>query len=253
MMDYLVGDCRDLLKGFPAGSFDCIVTDPPYGETNLGWDRRCQGWAKECSRVLKTTGSMWVFGSLRAFLHSTAEFEGWKLAQEVVWEKHNGSSFHADRFRRVHELAVQFYPASAAWAAVYKAPQYTADATPRAVRRKSRPEHWHGDRGDSVYVSEDGGPRLMRSVLRVRSEHGRAVHPTQKPLGVVLPLLRYSCPPGGHVLDPFAGSGTVGLAAAEAGMRATLVDTSGAYAAVFSNRLADALAAKLPTGAQHLI
>lgn len=64
------------------------------------------------------------------------------------------------------------------------------------------------------YTSEDGGPRMMRSVLEVRNEHGRAIHPTQKPVELLRPLVRYSCPPGGWVLDLFAGSGSVGEAAA---------------------------------------
>lgn len=32
-----------------------------------------------------------------------------------------------------------------------------------------------------------------------------AVHSTQKPLGILRPLIEYSCPPGGLVLNPFSG------------------------------------------------
>src|SRR5207253_5557653 len=64
-----------------------------------------------------------------------------------------------------------------------------------------------------TYTSEDGGPRLMRSVLKVRNEHGRAIHPTQKPLELLRPMVRYSCPPGGLVLAPFSGSAAVEVAA----------------------------------------
>jgi site-specific DNA-methyltransferase (adenine-specific) len=34
---------------------------------------------------------------------------GFKYSQDVVWEKQNGTGFHNDRFRRVHEHAVMFY------------------------------------------------------------------------------------------------------------------------------------------------
>lgn len=54
---------------------------------------------------------------------------------------------------------------------------------------------------------------MMRSVLQVRNEHGRAIHPTQKPVELLRPLVRYSCPPGGVVLDPFMGSASAGEAA----------------------------------------
>jgi site-specific DNA-methyltransferase (adenine-specific) len=235
----LAGDMRAVLRAVPDASVDCIIADPPYGETSLGWDRRVPGWPSLVRRVLKPSGSMWVFGSQRMFLETAAEFEGWRLAQDVVWEKHNGAGFCSDRFRRVHENALQFYRADAPWSGVFKAPQYTSDATPRTVRNKARPSHWTGARGAGVYRSEDGGPRLMRSVIWARSEHGRALHPTQKPLSLVEPLLLYACPPGGHVLDPFAGSGTVGVLAQRHGLACTLVEADPEYAAIIERRLQD--------------
>ena len=67
----------------------------------------------------------------------------------------------------------------------------------RVVRRKTKPAQWGGAVGSAVYRSEDGGPRLQRSVMRVRSMHGSAEHPTQKPHDILQPLLAYACPPGG--------------------------------------------------------
>ena len=233
------GDCRDVLPTLAPDSFDCIVTDPPYGETSLIWDRWANGWAASALRVVKPTGSMWVFGSFRMFMENWKEFEGWRYSHEVVWEKHNGSGLFNDRFRRVHELAVHFYPASSKWVDIFKEPQFTNDATARTVRKKGRPAQWIGATGETLYRSEDGGPRLARSVQFVRSEHGRAVHPTQKPIGIVEPLLRYACPVGGNVLDPFAGSGTTGIAAKLCGMNATLIELNPAYREMASSRVTD--------------
>jgi site-specific DNA-methyltransferase (adenine-specific) len=182
---------------------------------------------------------MWVFGSTRMFFDRVAEFTGWQLSHDVVWEKHNGTGLFNDRFRRVHENALHFYRSDAKWGDVYKAPQFTNDARARVVRKKGRPAQWIGATGETVYRSEDGGPRLMRSVQYVRSEHGSAVHPTQKPLALVEPLLLYACPKGGHVLDPFAGSGTIGLAARRHGMSATLIEADPAYWDVIDKRLQD--------------
>jgi site-specific DNA-methyltransferase (adenine-specific) len=53
----------------------------------------------------------------------------------------------------------------------------------------------------------------VRSVIDVSNEHGKAFHPTQKPLGILAPLIEYSVPRGGIVLDPFLGSGSTGIAA----------------------------------------
>jgi len=234
----LQGDMRDLLAAMPDASFDCIVTDPPYGETSLAWDRWPDGWPALVRRVLKPTGSMWVFGSLRMFLDRRDDFAGWALVQEIVWEKHNGTNMQNDRFRRVHELAVQFRRDDTKWADVYRSPQFTLDATPKAVRWKARPAQW-GKIDAGFYRSEDGGPRLMRSVLQVRSMHGRAVHPTQKPVEIVAPLVRYACPPGGAVLDPFCGSGTTGIVAREIGAHATLIELNPEYAAIAKRRISE--------------
>ena len=219
----LTGDCRDVLAGLPAAQFDACVTDPPYGDTSLEWDRIVEGWIPAVARVLKPAASIWVFGSMRflAPLFADMAANGFTYSQDIVWRKQNGTGFHADRFRRVHEHAVLFY--RGAWSEVFHAPQFTNDATARTVIRKTRPAHMGHIEG-TAYVSEDGGPRLMTSVLEVRNEHFRAIVPTQKPLELLRPLLRYSVQPGGSVLDPFSGSGSTGVAAQFEGMRCTCIE-----------------------------
>ena len=206
------GDARDLLPLLPTA--DAIVTDPPYGETSLQWDRWPTDWPDMAALV---STQMWCFGSMRMFFERVSQFSQWRLAQDVVWEKHNGSNMQNDRFRRLHELALHFYRGE--WGDVFKAPQFTNDATPRTVRRKARPQQW-GDIGAGSYASEDGGPRLMGSVIYARSCHGYATNETQKPEEIVAPLLQYSVPPGGLVVDCFAGSGTTLAVARKTGRRA---------------------------------
>lgn len=231
------GDCRPVCCSIRDNRPEkpaCIIADPPYGDTSLDWDVRVRGWPNIVGEALAATGSMWVFGSFRYFFTSAAEFQGWTLAQDLVWEKHNGSSFLADRFRRVHEGIVQFYRGE--WASVHKAPVTTPDATSRTLRRKERPAHL-GKIDHSSYVSHDGGPRLMRSVISVRSCHGEAEHPTQKPTGIIDPLLRYSCPPGGTVLDPFMGSGSTLVAAKALGLPAIGIEIEEKYCEIAAKRL----------------
>lgn len=243
----ITGDARVVLADLPAESVDCVIADPPYGETSLTWDRWPDGWPTAVLRVLKPTGSMWVFGSLRMFLRHRDEFDGWAHRQEIVWEKHNGSNAAADRFRRVHELVVQYVRADQPASQVYTKPVFSLDSTARTVRRKQRPAHW-GEIGAPHYVSEDGGPRLMRSVIYCRSEHGRAIHPTQKPVDLVGLLIEHSCPPSGTVLSPFGGSGTDAIAAQRAGCRSILVETDPFYVAAAERRLAG-VTLGLPLGA----
>jgi len=221
-----------------------LLADPPYGDTSLSWDKRVSGWPSKAIELLAPNGSMWVFGSMRYFIDTGAEFAaaGWKLAQDVVWEKHNGSGLHADRFKRVHEHAVQFYRATDKWADVFNEVQKTMDATARTVRRKTKPQHHQGTRGESYYASEDGGPRVMRSVIFMRSMHGRAIHPTEKPAPLLEVLIRTSCPVDGLVGDLFAGSGAGGEAATTAGRRyiGTEIDPD------MANKARDRLASRLP-------
>ncbi len=212
----LSADCRTAML---ARSFDMILADPPYGDTSLKWDKRVAGWLPVAFDSLKKTGSMWVFGSMRFFMVTASDFSdaGFKLAQDIVWEKHNGSGFHADRFKRVHEHAVQFYRKDSKWDEVYNEVQVTQDAVQRTVKRKKgRPAHM-GNIEQSSYASEDGGPRIMRSVIQMRSMHGRAIHPTEKPVELLSILIRTSAPPKGIVGDFFAGSGAGGEAALACG------------------------------------
>jgi site-specific DNA-methyltransferase (adenine-specific) len=236
-----LADCRLVLPTL--AEIDAVITDPPYGDTSLEWDSRVADWLPLVRQTLKPSASMWVFGSMRFFLDCAADFRdaGWRYAQDNVWEKHNGSGFHADRLKRVHEHAVHFYPQEAAWADIYKNPVTTPDAVAKTVRRKKRPPHMgHIDAGD--YVSEDGGPRLMRSVQYVRSCHGYAEHPTQKPIDIIKPLALYSCPPGGRIVDPFMGSGTVGVVSAKLGMAFTGVEIAEGYFETACRRIHDAYA-----------
>jgi len=223
------GDCREILPSLKA---DAVVTDPPYGDTSLAWDSRVVGWLG-----LVSVPQLWCFGSMRFWMDMADQFrsDGWTYGQEIVWEKHNGSSFHADRFKRVHEFAVQWY--RGAWSALHLDVPTTPDATRRTVRRKERPQHT-GEIAHSTYTSVDGGPRLARSVLHVRSCHGEAVHPTQKPVGIVAPLVSYSAPAGGVVLDPFMGSGTTLRAAKDLGRKAIGIEIEERYCEIAAKRLA---------------
>ena len=232
----ICGDSRRLLKQMPSGFVDCAIVDPPYGQTSLEWDRWVDGWPAEVARVLKPWGSLWCFGTLRSFMEHAAEFSDWKMSHDIIWEKHNGAGFFNDRFRTVHEIVAHFYKPAMKWRDIYKKPQYTNDARARTVRRKERPAHLTGARGPSNYVSVDGGPRLQRSVIYARSEHGRAEHPTQKPEEIIEPLLLYSCPPGGIVLDPFGGAGTTALVAQKHGRKAVLFELNPDYCEMAKRR-----------------
>jgi len=218
---------------------DLILTDPPYGTTELDWDVWPKGWP---ARMAEISNSMWCFGAMRMFLENAPELLAtWKhghevagVADDIVWEKQNGTGFATDRFRRIHEHAVHFY--RGAWENVYHETQTVPGAKKRSVVRRVSPSHTNVI-AEGHYNSWEGGPKLMTSVLRVRNMHHSAIHDTEKPLGLIIPLLKYGCPPGGLVVDPFGGSASTALAARMCGRRAFVVEANEAHANTALKRL----------------
>lgn len=216
-----LGDMRDVLPTLNVTA-DLIVADPPYVETSHTWDRWPDGWLKVAAAH---STSMWCFGSQRMFFDHLPEFRAdWTLSQDVighdegggpirgdanvVWEKHNGSGFTKDRFRRVHEHALHWYRGE--WANQHQdTPREKAYDPSDKYERRSVQSITDHTRTIGPHNHTPDGTRLMRSVIKVRSMHGRGINKTEKPLGILEPLISYGCPPGGLVIDPMAGSCSV--------------------------------------------
>lgn len=236
------GDMREVLPALDVQAA-AVITDPPYGETSLAWDRWPDGWVKAVADI---TNALWCFGSLKMFMRQAHDFADWKYSQDtvgefqidtMVWEKHNGTGFAVDRFRCVHELASLFYRGR--WADLHHDPPRVSAVFERggkiSIGANSRPTHT-GKIGTNAYT--DDGTRLVRSVIRAKSVR-RGLHPTEKPTEILDPLIRYSVPPGGLVLDPFAGSGSTLLTARSLGRRAIGIEANEAYCEAAANRLAE--------------
>lgn len=212
------------------GKFDAAICDPPYGETALKWDRWPTGWP---ALVARHTSRLWCFGTLGMFMDHASEFAGWKRPRSIVWEKHNGSNFSADFFNVVHELGGYFYRGP--WADAHEGvPRVARTGPSKAVLNRGQTPHT-GAIGSAGYV--DDGTRLMRSVISVPSTHGRAIHPTQKPVPLLAPMLEYAVPLGGVVLDPFAGSASTLLTARQMGLRAVGIERHEPYCERAAERL----------------
>lgn len=87
---------------------------------------------------------------------------------------------------------------------------------------------------------DDGGSaaRFFYSAKADAEDRLGSKHPTVKPVDLMAWLCRLVTPPGGVVLDPFAGTGTTGLAAMREGFNAILIEREAEYVADIHRRLA---------------
>lgn len=228
-----LGDMREILPALSLQA-DLVVADPPYGETSLVWDSWPDGWP---SLAATASSSMWCFGSMRMLLDRRAEFDGWKLSQDVVWEKSNGSGFARDRFRRVHEIATHWYRGD--WRDIHHDTPRTAYSGPdKSARGRDSCTPHTGAIGAHTYL--DNGTRLARSVIKAGAVRYQRRHPTEKPVALLAPLIEYASSEGGLVVDPFAGSGSTLDAARMLGRRAIGIEADERYIEAAARRLAAA-------------
>jgi len=77
----------------------------------------------------------------------------------------------------------------------------------------------------------------MPSVIRATNMHSRGLHPTEKPVAVLTPLIGYEVPPGGVVLDPMAGSCSTAVASRLTGRHAVCIEADEAMCERAARRL----------------
>ena len=139
------GDSLKELRKVPDETFDIIFADPPYNlqlQNNLirpdrskvnavndkwdqfesfkTYDKFTNDWLKECKRVLKKNGSIWVIGSYHNIFrlgYLLQNLDYW-LLNDVIWRKNNPMpNFRGSRFTNAHETLI--------WASKSKKSKYT--------------------------------------------------------------------------------------------------------------------------------
>lgn len=104
---------------------------------------------------------------------------------------------------------------------------------------------WRFERATGGYLDSGSAARFFYTAKADKGDRMGSKHPTVKPVDLMQWLCRLVTPPGGIVLDPFAGSGSTGEAAWREGFRAVLVEREVEYQADIAERLR--LADKGPT------
>lgn len=217
------GDCLDVMRSMAPASVDAVVTDPPYGisvkgavsvgptgSRNMDFfdnDTRDGPMAglREALRLLRRPGSFFAFCGHGQFgpIVSLLESEG-MTTRPFAWVK--SCPVPAAPYMR--------------WTSGFEIAVYAFDAGSyfRDEGAGVRPNVWTGD------SYRYGQP-------------GKVDHPTQKPIDLMRHIVGRIVRPGGTVLDPFAGSGTTGVAAMEEGCHFVGIEREAEYVKIAEARL----------------
>ena len=216
-----LGDCLDVMQGIPDGSVDMVMTDPPYG-MNFQSNRAKNGprhkkiegdsvvdtrWLSDAFRLLKSGGGLISFCDWNTSHKWREEIEcaGFIIKSQVIWDRmHHGMGDLKGAFAPQHDVI------------------------------------WYATKGRRIFVN--GRPM---SVMRHKrpspaDDHG---HPTCKPVMLMENLITATDDgSGGVIIDPFLGSGTTGVAAANTGRRFIGIERDPEYFAAASARIRTAQA-----------
>lgn len=214
------GDCVDVLKTLPDKSIDLIFADPPYNlqlnnklwrpnhtlvdgvkdawdqfEDFKSYDNFSQTWLKECRRVLKNDGTIWVIGSYHNIFRigSIMQDLGYWFLNDVIWVKTNPMpNFRGVRFTNAHETLI--------WASKQRGSKYKFNY--HAMKNLNGDRQMRSD----WLIPLCTGPERLKI-------NGKKAHSTQKPEDLLYRIILSSSDPGDCVLDPFFGTGTTGVVA----------------------------------------
>lgn len=222
-----IGDMFDILPTLRANSFECIIADPPYGmdadqfgsiftekhnyKDSFEYATKVYKFlAEEGYRLGTTMSHMWVFHDIRAFPDISRWFRQhhWKVWEwPLIWNKN--TNFAVAPLGNL-------------------GPQRTYEGI--------------------IYANKGSRPNtaILPDVLthsRV-SEQSRGA---EKPVSLLVDLIRRTCLPGERVLDPCCGTGNIFLAGNEARVDITCVELDPVAAGVASSKINGRIADMVPT------
>jgi DNA modification methylase len=207
------------------------------------YDRFTSAWLKECKRVLKDTGTIWVIGSYHNIFRVGKILQdlGFWILNDVIWIKNNPMpNFHGVRFTNAHETLI--------WAQKRKGKQYTFNY--HVMKSLNDTVNHNG----KVQMRSDWTLPLCTGKERLKV-NGEKAHPTQKPESLLERVILSSTNPGDMILDPFFGSGTTGAVAKKLQRHWIGIEEDECYVAIAKQRIEavdpEALAGENQPGVQN--
>jgi adenine-specific DNA-methyltransferase len=247
------GDCAELLKSLPDGSIDLVLSSPPYCIGKAYEDKtKAEDFVKdheiilpEIARVTKPGGSIcWQVGyhvsdgivtplDFIIYRIFTEKCKDLFLRNRIVWTF--GHGLHsAERFSGRHETILWFT----------KGHDYEFNLDDIRVRQKyPGKRHYKGDQKGELSGNPKGkNPTDVWDIPNVKANHvEKTAHPCQFPIALAQRIIKGLTKPEGLVLDPYAGSGTTGAAAAFLGRRFVGAELDRKYYKIATQRIKAAL------------
>ena len=259
-------DCIDERTSLPDNSVDLIIADPPYNLSkggNWSWDNSVVlkglggnwnkvmeswdampleeywkftlAWISEAKRILKPSGSMWIFGTYHniGIINVVCQMLEIEIINEVVWFKRNSfPNLSGRRLTASHETLLWCHSGG-------KKRQYYFDY-----------DYSKNGVFESDLIKKPG--KQMRTVwdvpnnkTKVELKFGK--HPTQKPLRLLERIVGLTSKEGDLMLTPFCGSGSECVAAKIAGREYIGFEIEDEYVELAEKRLENAeRGSKLP-------
>lgn len=247
----ILGDCIEEMKKLPSNSFDIVIADPPYNigknfgnnfdnyslEEYISWSKK---WIQECRRLLKDTGTMFVYGFDEILAYLSVMFP---LSQQrwLIWYYTNKNVPSLNFWQRSHESIICHWKQTPIFNRDNVREPYTEgflkgsagrirpNTKGRFSRKSSKPTvykaHSKGALPRDVFsISTLAGGAALRErnifcktcgklidphQRKFHEGHDIVIHPTQKPLSLTEKLILSSKPKSDFsVLIPFGGSGS---------------------------------------------
>jgi site-specific DNA-methyltransferase (adenine-specific) len=250
-------DCIDGMKKLEPNSADIIICDPPYNigkdfgnnsdkqkmEDYLLW---CDEWIKECIRILKPNGTMYIYGfsEILAFIRVRIDIN----VRWIIWHYTNKVTPSLNFWQRTHESILCCYKKTPHFNKDDVREPYTTAFLKNAAgkTRKATKGRFSDGKKETTYIAHDNGA-LPRDVIKISALAGgagkkeRVDHPTQKPLELCRKLIKASKQKnnGTLLIVPFAGSGSECLAAKMENVNCIAYEINGDYVDLCYTRLND--------------
>ena len=238
------GNSLKELKKIPNETFDLIFADPPYNlqlknklirpdqskvsAVNDAWDQFDSfkkydefsiAWLKECKRLLKKNGAIWVIGSYHNIfrLGTIIQNLGFWILNDVIWNKNNPMpNFRGTRFTNAHETLI--------WASKNKKSKYTFNYQSLKCFN------------DDLQMRSDWTLPICNGKERLK-KNGKKIHSTQKPEALLHRIILATTNKGDVIFDPFLGTGTTAVVAKKLGRRYFGIERDKKYFKAASERI----------------